>query len=326
MSFSALFASLIGQAPAVRILEAALRRQRIAPAYLFAGPEGVGRAQAARCFAAGLLCPAGATQAQQAEVAARAQRGNHPDLLWVEPTYQHQGKLLSAAEAEASGLKRRAPPQLRLEQVREISRFLSHPPLESDRSVVVLAGAQTMAEAPANALLKTLEEPGPATLILLAPSAEALLPTLVSRCARVPFYRLSAQDLAAVLARCDQAAILEQAEVVQMAQGSPGAALESAQQLAAIPSEILERCEPLPQTAREALALAKRIHELLEPEAQIWLASYLQQRYWLSARSPDLELLSQLEAVQTQLASYVQPRLVWEVALLAAATSAGVAF
>ncbi|MBD2100504.1 DNA polymerase III subunit delta' [Leptolyngbya sp. FACHB-261] len=318
VSFSnALFSPVVGQTAAISILAAALRQQRIAPAYLFAGPEGVGRAEAARCFIAGLVSPPDLQPSQQLELVARLRQGNHPDVLWVQPTYQHQGKLLSAAEAEASGLKRRAPPQIRLEQVREVGRFVSHPPLESTHSVVVLEGAETMAEAAANALLKTLEEPGQATLILLAPSTEALLPTLVSRCARVPFHRLSTQDMALVLERCGHAAILEQPEVLLMAQGSPGAAIESAQQLTQIPTAILQLCELLPATPREALTLAKQISSL-EPEVQLWLASYLQQRYWRISTRPDLGFLKTLEEVRSQLVSYVQPRLVWEVTLLQA--------
>jgi hypothetical protein len=92
----------------------------------------------------------------------RVRQRNHPDLLWVEPTYMNQGKRLSTKEAEEAGLKRKAPPQIRLEQVREIGEFLSRPPLEAGRSVVVLEQAETMGEGAANGLLKTLEEPGKA--------------------------------------------------------------------------------------------------------------------------------------------------------------------
>ncbi len=73
-----------------------------------------------------------------------------------------------------------------IEQIREITNFLSRPPLESSRSVVVIEQADTMTESAANALLKTLEEPGKATLILIAPSPSSLLPTLVSRCQHIP--------------------------------------------------------------------------------------------------------------------------------------------
>lgn len=67
--------------------------------------------------------------------------------------------------------------------------------MRASRSLVVLTQAETMNEAAANALLKTLEEPGRATLILIAPSPSALLNTIVSRCQKIPFYPLNRSDL-----------------------------------------------------------------------------------------------------------------------------------
>ena len=169
------FAQLIGQNQAVEILKQAVLHDRIAPAYLFAGPSGVGRTLAARCWSEGLI---GQNRTMANSLARKRLLSNHPDFLWVQPTYLHQGKHLTATEAAAAGLKRKAPPQIRIEQIREIAQFLSRPPLEASRLVVVIEEAQAMTEAAANALLKTLEEPGQATLILIAPGVDALLPTL----------------------------------------------------------------------------------------------------------------------------------------------------
>ena len=168
MSF---FAPLIGQSRAIELLTQAVKRQRIAPAYLFAGSNGVGRSLAALCFVTYLFSRDAVGEAELQVLRQRIWQRNHPDLLWVEPTYLHQGKRLSTAEAIAADVKRKTPPTIRLEQVREVSQFLGRSPLETDRSVVVIEQAEAMAEAPANALLKTLEEPGQATLILIAGSA-----------------------------------------------------------------------------------------------------------------------------------------------------------
>ena len=111
MAESLLFADLLGQPLAVDLLAAALRRERLAPAYLFAGPDGVGRRLAAQRFLEGVLT-GGETSERERR---RLESGNHPDLLWVEPTFQHQGRLLTRAEAEEAGVSRRTPPQLRLE-------------------------------------------------------------------------------------------------------------------------------------------------------------------------------------------------------------------
>ncbi|HEY9806217.1 MAG TPA: hypothetical protein V6D04_06585, partial [Candidatus Obscuribacterales bacterium] len=247
----------------------------------------------------------------------RLKQGNHPDLLWVEPTYLHQGKLLSASEAAAAGLKRKAPPQIRLDQVRQIAQFLGRPPMAAARSVVVIEQAETMAEAAANGLLKTLEEPGQATVILIAPSTEALLPTLVSRCQRIPFYRLSPDALAQVLEQAGYGEILQHPEVLAIAQGSPGEAIASWQQLQAIPPDLLtDLTQPL-RSPRAALELARRLDKALDTEAQLWLVDYLQQAFWRSRRQP--QLLQPLEKARQALLSYAQPRLVWEVTLMAIA-------
>lgn len=311
------FAQLIGQEQARELLTQAVSQNRVAPAYLFAGPDGVGKSLAARCFVEQLFYSNVPNQQQQ-QLQKRLQLGNHPDLLWVQPTYLHQGQRLSLEEAAAAGLKRKAPPIIRTEQIREIGQFLSRPALEASRSIVVVE-ADTMAEAAANALLKTLEEPGQATIILIAPAAESLLPTLVSRCQRIPFYRLDSNAIALVLQQTGNEKILSQPSVLAMAQGSPGEAIESMQQLGAIPSDLLQAISQPLKSLRDALELARQIDKNLDTEAQLWLVDYLQHCYWQQFlkgaihKSP----LEQLEKARRYLLSYAQPRLVWEVTLLA---------
>ena len=308
------FPTLIGQSQAVELLNSAIAQNRVAPAYLFAGAPGVGRSLAARYFAGLLLTPLDRLGQPSPNVPARVQQSNHPDLLWVEPTYLHQGKRLSAAEAAEQGVKRKSPPEIRLEQVREVARFLGRPPLEAPRSVVVLEDAETMAEAAANGLLKTLEEPGRATLILIAPSAESLLPTLVSRCQRIPFRRLDREAIAQVLTQTGNDEILQHPEVLALAQGSPGEAIAQWQQIQAIPPELLEAATQPPQSLRNALDLARQISQALDTESQLWLLDYLQYHYWETQRQPIY--LHHLEKARRYLLQYVQPRLVWEVTFL----------
>ena len=308
------FAPLVGQERAIALLEGAVARNRLAPAYLFTGSPGVGRSLAAKAFIELLFCrdvPAD----KQVSIQKRLRQGNHPDVLWVEPTYLHNGVRLSATEAAEKNLKRKAPPQIRLEQIREITEFLSRSTLEAPRKVVVLEQAETMAEAAANGLLKTLEEPGQATLILIAPGVESLLPTLVSRCQRIPFSRLSPDNLEVVLRRTGHEAILNEPSILAIAQGSPGEAIASFEQLQAIPEELLKELTKLPKTTRKALELAQKVDKALDTEAQLWLLDYLQHSYWHSFLSPSI--IQQLEQARTYLLGYAQPRLVWEVTLLA---------
>lgn len=311
------FAQLVGQNQAVELLTQAIASSRIAPAYLFAGADGVGRSKAAKCFIEQLFC-LNLPESKQQQIHHRLQLGNHPDLLWIQPTYLHQGKLLSASEAAAALVKRKAPPTIRIEQIREIAQFLGRSPLEAIRSVVVIEQAEAMAEAAANALLKTLEEPGQATLILIAPGTEALLPTLVSRCQRIPFYRLDSASMAEVLQKMGNEKILSEPQIMAIAQGSPGEAIASMQQLQAIPPDLLEKLQHLPKSHRDALELARQIDKNLDMEAQLWLIDYLQHCYWQKFLQGEIETspLEKLETTRRNLLAYAQPRLVWEVTLL----------
>jgi DNA polymerase-3 subunit delta' len=306
------FAQLQGQQQAVMLLQQAIQQNRIAPAYLFTGPDGVGRSLAAQGFMQQLFT-ASTPEAKHSQVWQRLRQGNHPDRLWVEPTYLQQGKLIPQSQIQ-EGDKGKTRPQIRLEQIRELVRFLSRPPLEAPRSVVVLEQAETMAEAAANALLKTLEEPGRATLILLVPSEVAILPTLVSRCQRIPFSRLSEADCAQVLTKLGETELLQQPQILAMAEGSPGAALTHWRQWQAIPPELLSTCQTRPQTPRQALELAQQVSKSLETETQLWLLDYLQHWFWQQYHQR--QFLEPLEAARQQLRSYAQPQLVWEVAWL----------
>ena len=322
------FEGLVGQDHVVELLTQAIAHNRIAPGYLFAGPNGIGKRLAAECFITQLLQHRtdGRTE-NAAQLKHRVQERNHPDLLWVEPTYMHQGKRLSIAEAAEKKLKRRAPPILRLEQIREIAQFLSRPPLESAQAVVVLDQAETMAEAAANALLKTLEEPGQATLILIAPSVDSLLPTLISRCQTVAFRRLNPDAIAHILQDNGHGEVLNHPNILKLAQGSPGDAIASYQQLQSLqeksPTLLTALAQP-PTSLRQALTLAQTIAKELDAESQLWLIGYLQHCYWRDGYGPNTNqpchapptYLDILETARRQLLRYVQPRLVWEVSLM----------
>ena len=340
---SDLFAGLVGQAPATALLAAALDKQRLAPAYLFCGADGVGRSLAARRFLEGVIAgPKGAPSVRR-----RLEEGNHPDLLWLEPTYQHQGQLIPVSEALAMGISRKAPPQLRLEQVRGVSQFLGRRPLESPRCLVVIERVEAMAEGAANALLKTLEEPGGGLLILLTAAPERLLSTIRSRCQQIPFRRLSPAEIAEVLqrqppvpgselqapadpeGRSESLPRADPPELLELAAGSPGALLHCREQWAALPEGLAERLwslgNPTPgQSSRsgagkggspiEALALARDLCEALDGEQQLWLLNWWQWRLWRQRPEPGVQ--RRLESLRSHLGSYVQPRLAWEVALL----------
>ncbi|MCK5913233.1 MAG: DNA polymerase III subunit delta', partial [Desulfuromusa sp.] len=171
------FDSIIGHEQQKRILLRALDRQRIAHAYLFEGAEGIGKRMVALAFIRALLCLRG-IGCGECSACLKVDHNNHPDIHFL--------------EAEGANLK--------IDQIRSLQQKLSLRPLEGNYKTCLIDGADYFTPGAANALLKTLEEPQPGTLIiLLAGQPEKLLPTIRSRCQRLPFSRLSKQQLAALL-------------------------------------------------------------------------------------------------------------------------------
>jgi DNA polymerase III subunit delta' len=159
------------------LLAPALPPGRASHAYLFAGPAGAGKRSAARAFAAALIADGAPDGSQAAE---RVLRGVHPDLTWVTPS--------GAAEMLVSDIDE------------PVVAAATRTPFESRRRVFVIERAETLGEATANRLLKTLEEPPEFVhLILLSARPGEVLETVASRCQRVRFEAASIAQLAGEL-------------------------------------------------------------------------------------------------------------------------------
>ena len=166
-------AGLTGQAQVVTALRAAAGRP--VHAYLFVGPAGTGKMQAAVAFAAMLLCPQGGDDA--CETCRRVFAGTHPDLVVVE----REGAFVSIGQAQ------------------EVTRLAARSPLEATRTVIVLSDLHLVRDA-GPALLKTIEEPPASTVfVALAEFVPPELVTIASRCARVDFRALTEEQLAGAL-------------------------------------------------------------------------------------------------------------------------------
>lgn len=178
-------ASVVGQPRAVDALQSALRSGAVHHAYLFAGPEGVGKELTAVGLAQALTCP------EQPDVGcgtcvscSRVAKGLHPDVTWVMPEAERVARGL-AGRSDFTGTPSR---EIRVDQIRELQERIALRGLESRRKVAILVSAHTMNEAAQNAFLKTLEEPpADTTLILVAAAMDKLLPTIRSRCSKVQF-------------------------------------------------------------------------------------------------------------------------------------------
>jgi len=181
------FADLIDQRHAQALLRGALRSGRVSHAYLFVGPSGVGRLATARAFAQALLCAEhGDDACGHCPACRKVAAGAHPDLRVVAPG----GRTDTGAERRAVGI----------DQIRELKREAAYGPYEGPRKIFIVEDAEAMRAEAANSLLKIVEEPPPGVImVLIAESAAALLPTLVSRSQLVRFSFVPTREIADAL-------------------------------------------------------------------------------------------------------------------------------
>jgi DNA polymerase-3 subunit delta' len=231
---------LIGHAAAEAELLDAMRGGRMHHAWLITGPSGVGKATLAYRFARRLLAgpPADGTLAlsglalsDKDPVFRRVATGSHADLLTIEREWDDK--------------RQRMRGEIVVDDTRAVSAFLRLTPAEGGWRVVVIDGAEHMNRNAANAVLKMLEEPPPQAILLLTCAAPGrLLPTIRSRCRRLALPPLSAPDMDAVLAAyLPEMADAERGQLVAIGAGSPGRALQLAEErglaLAGMAAEVL---------------------------------------------------------------------------------------
>ena len=184
---------LRGHQRTLELFRQAFRRNRSAHAYLLIGPEGIGKRTFALKLAQCLFCertPDHDLDACGECLSCKQMRaGTHPDLLNIS---KPEGKRELPIELIVGAAERRGREGLCHE--------LAMRPMSARRRIAIIDDAQTMNAASANALLKTLEEPPPGSILfLLTPSADAMLPTIRSRCQPVTFAPLPDDDLAELI-------------------------------------------------------------------------------------------------------------------------------
>jgi DNA polymerase-3 subunit delta' len=210
-------------------------RQRMPHAILFHGPAGIGKADFIEAFAQSLLCenvrPDGHACGECASCGWFSQ-GNHPDYRRVRPEAMEdeappaEGEEAGEADKKSKSTKT-ASKDIKIEQIRALSDFMNISTHRQGLRVVVLYPAEALNMPSSNALLKTLEEPPPGTVFLLASNGlDRLLPTILSRCRK---FALPLPDHAQALAWLESQGVQDADGWLREQGGAPLAALVQAE-------------------------------------------------------------------------------------------------
>jgi DNA polymerase III subunit delta' len=207
--------NIVGHEHAINTLRRALAAQRVRHAYLFTGPEHIGKALLAQRFAQTLLCTGGgdARNAPQNPCNAclscrKVMHGNHPDVHYISRPPDKQFILI--------------------EQVRALQAGAARKTLEGRRNIFIIQGMHEMNVQAANCLLKTLEEPEPDVVLLLtAPDPGVLLPTILSRVQQMSMQLLTTKQIKSALEDRWQVEPEEASLVAALAAGRMGWAVQA---------------------------------------------------------------------------------------------------
>ncbi|MFB0527315.1 MAG: DNA polymerase III subunit delta' [bacterium] len=201
------FSEIVGQEVAVNILKKSIENKRSHHAYLFVGPDGVGKRTTAIAFAKGLNCRSSYSDGcDLCDSCRKIENGTHPDVELIGP---REGGLT-----------------ISIEQIRNLQRRVSYKPLEGNWKVYIIDDAASATEEAANCLLKTLEEPPPQViLILITENIYRLLSTVRSRCQLILFRQIPRTLIEKILRDRYEVAPEEARSLAWLSSGSIGRAL-----------------------------------------------------------------------------------------------------
>ncbi len=199
------FAEILGQTRAVEILQRERAHDRVPHAYLFCGPEGVGKKRTAFALAQALECTVlGEDACGSCPSCRKVAHVQHPDVHFFQPIARTKG----------------ATAKIYIDQIRDLQGAISLKAMEGRKKIMIIDDADRMVDQAANALLKTLEEPpGDALLILIAAFPDLLPATILSRSRKVRFQPLSDTAVTQILMREKG---MEEAEARGLARYSQG--------------------------------------------------------------------------------------------------------
>jgi DNA polymerase-3 subunit delta' len=207
------------------LAELMARRDRMPHALMLHGRPGIGKVELARAIAQSALCESPENNVACGRCAACNwfEQGNHPDFREIVPDAEAQDdEQEEGAEPEAKGEKKSV--LIKVDQIRAVMDFMTLSTHRAGFRVLLLHPAEALMAASANALLKTLEEPPPKSLIILVSDQPArLLPTIRSRCLKIA---VPVPDAAAARKWLEAQGVENATSTLAQAGGAPLLALE----------------------------------------------------------------------------------------------------
>ncbi len=283
-------------------------------AYIFCGPEGVGKKDAALNFISKIIQKNNSDESSYQKIA----ENNHPDFLLIEPTYLEKGNFIVKSQLKVDK-NQTTKPVIRINQIRSIRNFLGKKSILSNKKFVLIDDAHLLNEAASNCLLKTLEEPANGLFILISSELNSLLETIISRCQKIKFKPFTSDQLTKFLQHSTN--VMEEGKInryiealLYLSNGSPAKLIDSINALKAMPEEIKEAIKEPTTNYSSALNLAKNISSELDIFKQKFLVEFLQYTWW--KQSSNKVFLNSLEELKSNLSNNLQNRLSWEVSLL----------
>jgi DNA polymerase III subunit delta' len=193
----------IGQKKILNLLQHGLDSGRLAHAYIFTGPEHIGKMKLALELAMALNCTGKVPPCHECPACKKIVAGNHADVQIIRLTRDDDAAHGAEADTPASspaGTPSEAT-RISIDQVKEVQHSANLPPFEGKQRVYIIEGADQLSTEAANRLLKTLEEPPDhVTFILITVNVKLLLSTVISRCQRIEFPPMPIEEEAAALA------------------------------------------------------------------------------------------------------------------------------
>lgn len=240
-----MFDNILGNEKNKKILEQAIKNQKLSHSYMMVGTEGIGKKLLAIEFTKIILCNNKDDSCCNCKSCIEFDSKNHPDYIYIEP--------------EGNNIK--------IEQIRELQKQVQEKPIISKYKVVIINDADSMTKEAQNCLLKTLEEPPKFAIIILIGSNEnAFLTTIKSRCTIFHFQPIKEENLKTYLKNNMQIAEITE-DMLELFQGSIGKAISLKNKLEQY-KKIEELIKNIPQ--KNIIEIIKQAEVLYQSKEEIF--------------------------------------------------------